>query len=443
MPYWRRTIERCALILSSVLLGCSCTPSYVGYGVFLWSAPEYPFVTGEVVEILDESRIDETYLVTLGGEEEAVLVPTWRVRHFSKPDRARTFTLEYGAYYTIYAFSQRDGLPVRDKPSQEARILYKLQKGQLLKVLRRSEQPETVGAYRDHWYEVLTEDGYQGFCFGYLLTSFSTESDPGEEIARLLEHDPFLDMFLITEWRPEYYWEMITSQKIDLSRFSDEIGLFPEPENGIVRIVTAHYASIFEYERIERVGTDRYVFADSGLRMRALSQNRISVSHQIAGQNVSSVFVQVRESIPKIIQGELERRELVYESFLLRGNMLRSEAYGDIVLDEDLHFFWRGFEKMPAGVFPTDVNGKGTIEFALFLSEDLESDYGGVISFVFDEHPAGPATNFIYTFTGDGVRFIFVRKENIERHEVQDSGSSPLVIYFRFLSLVEPDEQSE
>ena len=427
---------RLVAIVPLIALG-SCTQRHLGSGVILWESPEYPFRSGEVVEVLEESYIEDTYLVRYAEGEEGIVLPTWRVRFFPKSERATSFAEQYAAYRDNYAFSQRDGLPIRQEANQEAKILYKIRKGELLKVLGRGEQLESAGAYEDYWYEVLTEDGTLGFSFGYLLTNFATEDDPKKEIARLLQYDPFLDMFMTSVWRPEYFWEMILSRKIDLSRFRNDVGLFPDRESKTISLVTHTFSTSFKYEKIERVGSDRYVFADSGFRVLAQSDERISVSYQIGGQNVSTTFVIVKEDIPEIIGQERERRKRVYRSLLQKGNMLRSEAYGDIVLQDDMSFVWRGFDKMPPRVFVREVEGPGEVDFPYFLSGELEKTYDGVISFRFREYTEEETTSFLYKLVADGVQFVFARQESFEKNEIASVGSSPLVVFFRFLSLVE------
>ncbi len=205
----QRSIRLLSLLLTGAALAValsialsSCVRN-IGYGLVLWAGEESPIHTGEILPVQQESKIQSTYLIRLPGTKELAEVPTWRMRLFATKEEALQGAEEYAPYQNMYAYSQRDGLPLREEADQEARRVYKLAEGQLVKILSRGEQQITIGNYEDYWYLVLTEDGYQGYCFGYYLPVFSPSGDPKEEVEELMAQDPMLEALLGTDWRPE------------------------------------------------------------------------------------------------------------------------------------------------------------------------------------------------------------------------------------------------
>ena len=85
-----------------------------------------------------------------------------------------------------------------------------------MKVVGRSAAPETIQQYTDYWYEVATEDGYSGLCFGHFLKAFTTAGDPVQEAQRIMSQDEALDRIMSTTWRPDWFREMLARGTIDL-----------------------------------------------------------------------------------------------------------------------------------------------------------------------------------------------------------------------------------
>ena len=81
-------------------------------------------------------------------------------------------------------------------------MVYKLQSQQLLKVVSRSADQVTIKPYTDYWYEVATEDGFAGWCFGHFLRTFTAPGDPTLEAQKILGQDETLDRIMGTTWRP-------------------------------------------------------------------------------------------------------------------------------------------------------------------------------------------------------------------------------------------------
>jgi hypothetical protein len=424
------------LLLGAVLAFSSCARN-IGYGLVLWAGEESPIQTGEILPVRQESQIQGTYLIRLPGTKELAELPTWRMRLFADKEEALQGAEEYAPYLNMYAYSQRDGLPLREEADQEARRVYKLAEAQLVKVLSRGEQKVTIGNYEDYWYLVLTEDGYQGYCFGYYLPVFITAGDPKAEVEVLMARDPMLEALLQTDWRPEYFREMVDEGRIDLTSFGPGFGFFVDPEQRRIRLITGKRSYSWPYERLEKVGANRYVFegpetGSGGIRINMQSSQRIVCTYSIGDQVLSSVFIAFEEDIEEIVTQELERRERLAQIFSSRSRVLRSSAYGNIYLEEQMRFRWEDFGRLGEQIVLKPVRGSGTVDFPYYLSDGLSGSFDGVITFRFDEYAKDQGTSFLYAFESAGVRFEYVRPQGIENLEVVRRDDSPLVIFFSY-----------
>jgi hypothetical protein len=426
------------LILCSLiaLVSSSCARN-IGYGLVLWAEEGTPFQTGEILPVQQESTVEGSYLIRLPGGKELAELPTWRMRLFDSREEAVQGAEDYAPYQDMFAYSQRDGLPLREEADPEARRVYKLAEGQLVKVLSRGEEQVTIGSYQDYWYLVLTEDGFQGYCFGYYLPAFRSDGDPKAEVEKLMAQDPMLEALLATDWRPEYFQEMVDKGRIDLTSFGKEFGFFVDPEKRQIRLVTGKRSYLWAYQSVENVGTNRYVFdgpeiGGGGIRINMQSTRRIICTYSVADQVLSSVFISFDEDIEQIVTRERERREGLAEAFSSKSRVLRSSAYGNIYLEENMRFRWEDFGRLGEQIFLEKVRGTGTIDFPYYLSERVRGTFDGVITFRFDEYARDEGTSFLYAFEPTGVRFEYVRPQGIEDLEVVRRDSSPLVIFFSY-----------
>jgi hypothetical protein len=426
------------LILGSALtLVLSSCARNIGYGLVLWAEEQSPVQTGEILPVQQESQVQGTYLIRLPGTKELAEVPTWSMRLFGSKEEALQGAEEYAPYQDMYAYSQRDGLPLREEADQEARRVYKLVEGQLVKILSRGEQKVKIGSYEDYWYLVLTEDGYQGYCFGYYLPAFHSSADPKAEVEALMAQDPMLEALLATDWRPEYFQEMVDEGRIDLTAFGTGFGFFVDPEKRQIRLITGKRSYSWSYERVENVGANRYVFegpeiGGGGIRINMQSTRRIVCTYSVADQVLSSVFINFEEDIEEIVTQERKRRERLARVFGSKSRVLRSSAYGNIYLEEEMRFRWEDFGRLGEQIFLKKVRGTGSVDFPYYLSDRVSGSFDGVITFRFDEYAKDQGTSFLYAFEPTGIRFEYVRPQGIENLEVVRRDSSPLVIFFSY-----------
>ena len=427
----RRTLVGALVLLPLVFLA-SCGVRAVGYGVVLWGeligAPQ----TGSIVPIIRESPINSSYLIMVPGENKAREYPMGRIRVFAKKGDAAAFAATYAENLSNWAVVMKEDpppLPVRESPDPEANTVYKLKSQQLLKIVSRSADRVTIKPYTDYWYEVATEDGFGGWCFGHFLRTFTAQGDPKLVAQQILSQDATLDRIMGTTWRPDWFREMMAKGTIDLTMFRDDVGLFPSPTDKVMRLALPLSSFEFHYTAIQKLGATSYAFTGSDLRITVLDDERISVSYRYKDQPVTGIYAVMKDDVADVIAAEQKRRSDLYDSLRKPGATLVSSAYGTIRLQDDMRFTWAGFSRLVPSLIGPNAKGKGTVDFTIRAAKDLAGDYDGVITFVFDEYP-NAGVSFLYKVAGGGLRFTSLAKDSLQGLIVTHPGISPVVIFF-------------
>lgn len=422
----------------AVLALASCGGRGRGWGVVLWGAhaaddPSGMPVTGAVVSVINESEINGTFLVALPGKKTGAELPRGRVRVFEKRAEAAAYASAFSAQATTWGFSRKQDpppLPIRETATPEARTVYKLKPNQVVKVVSRSAEKQAIKPYTDHWYEVVTEDGFGGWVFGHFLKVFTAEGDPAEEARRLAGQDETLDRILGTTWRPDYFREAVAKGRIDLSVFREDVGLFPAPAENVMRLQLPLSTFEFPYTGIEKLGASSYVFTGTDLRITVLDEERITVNYRIKDQPVSGLYAVMEDDIAEVIAAEKQRRQDLYAAFTRAGRTLTSSAYGTIRLSEDMRVSWQGFERLVPSVIAEGTKGAGRVDFLLHVAKGIATSYDGVISFIFDELGESAAVHVLYKAAAGGVRLTTISRDSVQGLEVVSPGFSPVVMFF-------------
>ena len=204
----------------------------------LWGRNGAALQTGIIVPVDQGTPITPPILLLVPGESRSRASSPWARSGSSsaKVGCGPASSQSFAPFVQSWAVSMKQDpppLPIRDQASQDGRVIYKLKPGQLVKVVGRSAAPETIQQYSDYWYEVVTDDGFSGFCFGHYLTSFTTAGDPSQEAQRIMSQDEALDRIMSNTWRPDWFQEMVARGAIDLAVFRDDVGLFPSASDNV------------------------------------------------------------------------------------------------------------------------------------------------------------------------------------------------------------------
>jgi hypothetical protein len=428
-PVTGRHLGTLFIVTLFVTLLAACGGGTQGYGVVLWPPQDSPLDYGMVVTITDSSDIEQTYTLRTPEEGERLTVPQWRLEVFGSEDRADEFAEQFEPYAGDFAAAERQALPVRSEQDRTSQIVYRLREGEEVKIVSRSEQPSDEAGFVDYWYEVLTEDGSRGWVFGYFLSGIAgsgTEAGGGE-----ITDDPLLSRFLSTTWRPVYFARMLESGHIDLERFRSEYGLFPEPEEERIRLNLEDHGATFEYDGWTRGRSREFVAGGARFSVIVRSESDISVDYTINGEGYSRAMQAIERDIEEVREEERARREALYESLRSRGERLSSDAYGSILLREEMAFQWSRYSRLVPSVIPASAGASGFLRFDHFLADGLAGKYDGALSFRFVGAENRPVV-FTFEYVSGGIRLAHVPPENIRDKVVLRESLSPVIIFFSF-----------
>ena len=414
------------VLLLSVL--ASCAPRITGYAVVLWPEVDSALSAGEILPILETSRLQETITVQVG--DDRIVLPTSRVSIFDAEPAARAFLESFSEWTDTYARSLITALPVRASADRTSTRLYRLRDGEVIKVINRTDEPSDEAGLIDYWYQVITENGVVGWVFGRSLELVSaggrplTPRDDKDRLDRLVR-----DIATAT-WRPEYFSEMTRTGRINLERFSPRFGMFGDPDEGTFRIVMPTYRIDFNFDDYTETGLNRVRFNGTNLTLELPREERLIATFLFNDRQRTENFVLFTDDIEEIILAERARRQQLLEQFISRGNGLISTAFGSMEIGERGALVWTGYERLVPDILPQRFDGTATLEFSLFIADALRNRYDGGLRIVMGP---GMWTSFLYTITDDGVRLVYIPGDLVsENNIVGTEPSSPVVLFFRY-----------
>jgi len=153
----------------------------MGYGVLLWSLDEPEVISGAVLPVYVKSNIEKKWIVGFpetpdSNKKVKFEIPFTQLEYHPTKRRALEAAEIFAPHAMSYAENLLDGLPIRDVPDNNARRVYRLRSGEVIKILGLSEGIPPIGTSGDplpgDWYKVMTNDGVSGFCFSNRLRIF-------------------------------------------------------------------------------------------------------------------------------------------------------------------------------------------------------------------------------------------------------------------------------
>ncbi len=416
------------IVVAAAAAVSSCGLKTIGSGIVLWSPDEEMIATGARVPVLGESELEDTYTISLGEEKTADL-PKWRLAFFHSDKELENYVDSREDFLRLVALAKIDSLAVRADRDPSSQRLYKLRKYEVMKIIGRSEERAEVGDYTDYWYNVLTKDGTEGWCYGESLII----QEIGQEIdTRKIEEDldPNLRAFLGNVWRPEYFQTYIDDSTIDLEEFRPDIGIFPNPEEKTILHVTKKSSSEYTYTDIIDAGGGLYLFKGTPVKVRIYTPERIMFDYLENGKSVQKLYVLIDENIEELAQKEQDRRWEQYNYLTEKGNLFSSQAYGTIEFISFTKFRWTDYQRLVPEVIPPGLNeNTGKLEFSLFLGDSLKPKYDGALKIIFPEKKEQPAV-LLYNRIDNGVRFIYAPPSTLTGTVVEREPSAPIVMFF-------------
>ena len=414
----------------------SCAPR-MGWGLVLWSAPEGPLPAGSIVPVYIRSNIQKLYVVGVPSTSRKVELPLWQLELFPSKRKAAARLRELGPNVSLYMVAARDGLPLRDGPTNNAKRVFRLREGQTVKILAKTEG-ETVTtageALPGDWYEVLAGDGTRGFVFSFAMRLYDESKEGPPVLAAAKTVSGRVDLVFSRAWKPEFFQEMEDDGRVDLERFSLRYGLFSDAVRHQVRIELPGASQVFNYGAISEEG-GVYVFEGTLLRIRLEGEKRLvatwtedaaaaapseaspakpaaakpAVASPAAadaataaegpyGADGRAVFVVLTMDARAAVRAEELRRQRLLGDFIDRAGTefgAVAGAGGRLSLSKSGRFTWAGRETLSEGFLPASGMDTGEPAFRLYLDAQLAGTWDGALSLRFDAAESGERPDWV------------------------------------------------
>lgn len=412
-----------SLLIIVSLFSCE---RYMGYGVIMLPDDESSIESGSLIKITKESRIREAWVYNT-EEEEHIEIKKWRVEFYDELADAQSYIEKYNNYKDYYVIVNRNSHSMRIKPVQGATLVYRLKKGQKVKVIGRTDEKENIGSFSGHWWELITEDGVKGWTYDSYLSVYngdelvhSNETQDGPEI-----HD-----FFNTIWRPKYFWTMQKSRNIDLDKFKSKFKMVPDLDNREVTISMPDHYVTYNFSEFKKTGPNNYNLVGSPIQLDFSYKGTVIVVYSVDSKSYETDFINMSDSlVTEIISTEKSRRKIKFNEFIFQGPTYKSNAYGEIKFSDNEKFIWKNKENLIAKqLLTSNAKDEGTVSFKAFPSDDIISKYDGAITFDFGSRQE---LTFLYIFENGGISLLFVPPSKIKDNVIEtDDFYTPIQLFF-------------
>ena len=420
----------------------SCTKKIIGYGVLLWFINDPAIPSGVVLPVLVRSNIEQAWITTVPegykADKEIAMVPLPHLEFFNSRGSAERYAAAFSEFATLYAETLQDGLPIRDKPENNARRTYRLKEGEVIKILEKVEGVEAISttgtALEGDWYKVLTQSGSTGYCFSYRLRIFEHDTSPLGDAPVLVDtsEDRDLEIVLSRIWYPESYKKMIDSGRLNLDVLSNKYSFTAGIVNGRAKIHLEDGDAEFVYKKITKTGNRSWNFAGTPLNVILRSETVLEVQWENENnENKTETFVALQLSVENIVNQEKERRKNLFQVLYVRGPNFTSANYGTLILKDSGDFIWDEMDALPEGMFSGSALGSGSVDMDYNLSGEMAERYTGAMALRFNSVSGNRSTVvFAYSLDNQGLRMEWVPGGYVTGRTVNRRAPSPMVIYF-------------
>lgn len=434
MKYFKRFIYLFAILVSSLFL-MSCKDKIMGYSIALWNVPEIGIQGGDVVPVYIKSNISHVYIVGTANGDKAE-IPLWQLTEPVKKNQVKNLTAKYAECAHTYASVKLDGLPCRAEAVNTSKQVYRLRKGEVIKILYKVKGQAPMSGknpLEGNWYRILTSDGTQGCCFSYNLNLYETDAlgkrIGNEEVVEVEEKDYAIENVLNSVWYPDYFDTMISAGNIDLSVIHPSYKFDIDVEN---KKVTLNWKNIHEnwnYEGYTK--TDDYMYALNNIPITIIYKKSSFIVVRYTGSNGKPQeldYVTISQNIEDIITAEKDRRSQSYLQVWSHGPVYKSSNYGKITFNEDGAFQWSGYKLLVPNVIDASAKNYGTVSVKYAISKTLAKSYDGVLTYKFDGMQK--EVNFLYKLEDGALRIEDATGAKIDGNLIKERGNSPVVLYF-------------
>ncbi len=414
------------LALAAFFTGCTGRQ----YAVVLWPNSQSEDLINDIVRVRNTNETaGNVTLFNPAGKR--VQLEAWRVSLFTGREEAYDFLYKYQNYITTFARCERRALPVRESADRFSDSIYRLEDGEIIKVVQRADEPSDEAGFEDYWYEVITNTGERGWVFGYYLTILDTSK---EELVDSGDTDRNITHILNNVWRPERFSEMLESGYVDIDTFSSEYGLFPAPLEGRITIQKPNVVIYFQYRTPIPLSENTFRFDDPqgafpSLEITAIDRQSIRVGYTLGGRFVTERYFLLTDNITEIAKQVTAEKNSQLHEITFIGNNFSGGIAGDISISANGQFAWQlnGRTNSTLAIPANDING--VISFRLFLSPRLAQQYDGVLTLRYGADDNAQSLHYVYTLDNKRLALTPVTEGQIDGVVVTSvsAGTRPLV----------------
>ena len=414
----------------------SCSDKVMGYSVVLWNMPDNSIQSGDVVPVYIKSNISHVYVIGLENGKK-VEVPLWQLTEPLSKKKNLARLARYSEYAHHYASVKLDGLPCRAEPVNTAKQVYRLRKGEVIKILYKGKGQVVMAgknALEGDWFRILTKDGTQGWCFSYNLNIYETDASGnqigGEVIAEEETEDEVFTEITKHFWYPDYFDTMIKSNNIDLNRIHPSFNFNIDTENNKVSLNTKDIHELWDFKGYTKTGDREYTLTDIPVVIIVRRSNYIVLRYTgESGKPQELDFITIDTDLNEILENERNRRSTAYLQIWTRGPVYTSTNYGKLVFDEDGTFHWSNFRLLVPSVIKASAKNAGTAQVKYTISKSLAQTYDGVVTFKFNG--MNEEVNFLYRLEDDGLRLEDATTAKMDGNQIKERSASPMIVYFK------------
>lgn len=424
-----------AALLSILFLFVSCKEKVMGYSVVLWNIPEQEISAGQVVPVYIKSNISHVYVAGLSADAKFE-VPLWQMTAPVSKKKAGVEAQRYADYAHTYASSKIDGLPIRAETVNTSKQVYRLRKGETVKILYKGKGQAVMAGknpLEGDWLRVLTDNGTMGWCFSYNLAQFETDAKGqrvgGNEIVEEVAADEEFEKILGSVWYPDYFKTLIDGGNIDTSKLNVSYKFAIDTENNKVTLVMKDIHESWDYDGYTKTGDKEYSL--KGIPCVVYYKNAGFIVVRYTGLNGKPQdlnFVTIQQNIPELIAAEKDRRAEIYSHVYEAGPKFKSSSYGTITLTENGTFTWNNYKLFVPSVISSTAKNGGSVSIKYNVSKSLSANYDGVLTFKFEGMQN--EVNFLYKMENGGLRLESVSAANMDGNLVKSRGNNSIVAFF-------------
>ncbi len=421
----------------------SCEDKVMGYSVLLWDLPEYQIQSGTVLPVYIRSNISHVYVAGVTDPDPMakslmkIEIPLWQLTDPVKKGKVGAVSKKYADCANTYASVKLDGLPCRAEPVNTSKQVYRLRKGEVIKILYQGngQAPMTGGVpLEGEWYRILTKDGTQGWCFSYNLNLFQTDKNGeqlgGEKIETEAEEDNYYLSILDKAWYPDSFSTMISSGNIDITKLHPSYNFTIDTVNNKVSLNLSGIHESWDYNGYTKTDEYQYTLNDIPIVIVYKKSTFIVVRYtDDSGKPQELNLVTISEDINSIVADEKKRRADEYAKVADTTDELSSSSYGKLTFNADGTFRWTGFKLLVPSVISAGAKNAGTCSVKYAVSKQLADNYDGVLTFKFEG--TSDEVNFLYKLENGGLRLEDASEATFNGILVTERSSSPLILFFK------------